>query len=1151
MRALRWLALSVTGFVLLAGVAWWWLFYTSSGAQFVVARLASIEGLTVAQADGSIAGRLDLQGVHFANDGVDLRVDSLSATIDVDLLPISIDIVEAGARTVRLALAVNGNADDSDGAVTPGSLVLPFPLHIGEFLAQDIEIARGDLLRAVDSIALSASWYEDIRVHRLAVSTAELDAEADGVVRLQPSAAISSNVLATLKPALTRLQRPVSIRLSSEGDLAGADVLASVESFAEIDGRVHWLDGLDAAAELSIDTLELSDLVAGWPAGFPIDGELQVEVDDSEIAVRDSVLRIDGINARMQVDAEMRRASGRIDGHLQWEHLRWPLREDETRVRSESGDLRLSGTLDDWTAVGSIAVVAGQLPPGVFEIDAHGDRNRASGRIIDSEVLGGRVAGQIVYNWREAQPWQAGLDLENVHLAALLPDWPAVISGRLEGEGTADPFAMQAQLQDVSGQLREEVLQANGSVEIANGNVVVEDLRIEHGDSVALLDGTLMMPAGLHFDVRVTDLSLYAGTTAGELAATGTVSLADSAGFLRASARSSALSIDGHTVTGLEASFDASGASQSLTLSGVYRDKPVRLLLTSALADWRKPFEPQFEGRMETFEVDFGNEHSVTLSATAIVRFTADLFAVEDFCVADQGGASLCANANWRQNGNYGAQISLHEVPVNIVRHFADTPLQFEQRINGTFEWEHIFGAGPRGSGQINISSGNVTMDGDPASAVATGDGVFDFDIEEGRLLRGDVRLPFPGRGEVEGDFSIVDVTLGTESAVRGNLVVNLATIRVLSRLTSLVDNASGALRARVSLEGSVAEPNVSGEFSLDDGSFNYQPVGLELTEVNVRGTMDQDFRFDLSGTFRAGKGTGEIVSRADYGNGDEPGLMFRLRGERLTLVNVPDVFVEVDTDVDIELTRETMSINGDVTVPNALIKPRNITASQVNESDDVVIVAGELPDQPEEEKPRGELGYQGELNVTLGSSVVVDLDLATANITGAVKFNWQGNAMPIASGRYLIDGNIEAYGQVLDISEGSVHFPNVPADQPHIRVMAEREIFGNTQVKQAGVLIDGPIRRPTIEAYTRPHTTEDRALTLLVTGSDFDFEQGVGAVDFGTYIAPRLFVSYGVGVFERENIISARFDLARRFGVKATSGSNETGIDLNYRFEN
>ena len=71
-----------------------------------------------------------------------------------------------------------------------------------------------------------------------------------------------------------------------------------------------------------------------------------------------------------------------------------------------------------------------------------------------------------------------------------------------------------------------------------------------------------------------------------------------------------------------------------------------------------------------------------------------------------------------------------------------------------------------------------------------------------------------------------------------------------------------------------------------------------------------------------------------------------------------------------------------------------------------------------------------------------------------------------------------------------------------------------------------------------------------LVTGSEFDFEQGVGAIDFGTYIAPRVFVSYGLGLFETENVIRVRYDLKRGFGITATSGEKETGVDLSYRIE-
>ena len=45
-----------------------------------------------------------------------------------------------------------------------------------------------------------------------------------------------------------------------------------------------------------------------------------------------------------------------------------------------------------------------------------------------------------------------------------------------------------------------------------------------------------------------------------------------------------------------------------------------------------------------------------------------------------------------------------------------------------------------------------------------------------------------------------------------------------------------------------------------------------------------------------------------------------------------------------------------------------------------------------------------------------------------------------------------------------------------------------------AGLLVAGTLRRPVIEPYTDPMTNRDRAQTLLVTGSDFNMERGVGA---------------------------------------------------------
>jgi len=164
--------------------------------------------------------------------------------------------------------------------------------------------------------------------------------------------------------------------------------------------------------------------------------------------------------------------------------------------------------------------------------------------------------------------------------------------------------------------------------------------------------------------------------------------------------------------------------------------------------------------------------------------------------------------------------------------------------------------------------------------------------------------------------------------------------------------------------------------------------------------------------------------------------------------------------------------------------------------------------------------------------------------------FDWQDEFMPNARGSVSVNGTIVALGQVLNVHDGVVSFPEVPADNPHLNIAAVRDIYGNTQVKTAGILLTGTAKNPVMEAFTYPLTTEERALTLLATGSDFDYEQGVGALDFGMYVAPRFYLSYGIGLFDEDRIISTRYDLKRGFGIKASSGQRESGVDLSYRLE-
>jgi translocation and assembly module TamB len=702
-------------------------------------------------------------------------------------------------------------------------------------------------------------------------------------------------------------------------------------------------------------------------------------------------------------------------------------------------------------------------------------------------------------------------------------------------------------LDNVDGSIRGVELRANGAVDVAVGIFEARGLRIEHGESWLMLDGSPALETGLAFEARIADANSYVDGVAGELHANGHARITETQAAIDLVLQSPEFIVRDSKFADVSIVAEGTHEQQSIKLSAVSLDTPLKLGVTGAFDDWHKPLESSWRGNVESFNLDLGDHHAMALTTASQLEFSMRHAQLTGFCFGDQTGSLLCANGAWNNNGDYSVDVQMTTVSASIVEHVFDVGLIFDQLVNGTLRWQHSDALGTSGRGKLSVSPGTIRAFDDDKNVLATGHGIVDFDVENGTLLSGVVELPLPGTGGLAGNFSMLDVTAGADSDVKGNVDIVITDLR----RAPLVDSVSGFLHATIELSGTPGDPVLAGDLTVKDGSLRYMPIGLQLREMNLVGHMDDDFRFDLSGSFVAGEGRAQIISSGDYSDADETGLRFHIKGDNLTLINVPDVMVTVNSDIDVSLSKDVLTINGNLLVPTARITPTVISASKVNESADVVIVAGELPDAPEEVQRGNGLQFAGELDVSLGDSVIVDLDLARATVTGGVKFNWMGDAIPMANGRYDIAGSVQAFGQVLDITEGALRFPNVPADNPFIRLIAEREIFGNTQVKRAGVLVDGSARRPTVEAFTVPLTTEERAMTLLVTGSDFDYEQGVGAIDFGTYIAPRLFISYGVGVFERENVISARYDIVKGFGIKASSGSKESGVDLNYRFEN
>jgi translocation and assembly module TamB len=1102
---------------------------------------------------GDISGGLRIDGLRYVNEGVEVAVQSLILTLNIHVFPTSVNLSSAELRGVAVTLKETGSTKQEvvDIRDVLQSLVLPIPVRVSDLRASDISISTGTTTQEIDSLTLSAHWFENIRIETLNIDSRKFATEASAAIDLRGSNIFSAEGSAQLMPSLTGLTEVLVVETSINGDPDSLDIESKVGSFATVEGSVSWRDQLVVVANVALERFDLSALVGAWPVGFPINGNIEVEANDASVIVNDSVLSVSGTDATVFVDAFLDRDSARVEGQLRWENLRWPIPDSESRVRSDVGDIQLAGSIDEWQVDGSIVVGTEEMPEGIFSIDVSGTRESVAGRIVEGRVFGGNVAGEVAYSWADDQPWFADLNISGIDLAPILPDFPGRVSGQIDGHGSMEPFALHATLGNVSGNIRGTELRASGVVDVENGGIEVRALRIEHGDSWLVLDGSPIAKHGLAFEASIADANAYNDDVSGALLANGSAWVKGAEAAIRFSLDSPEFAFRDFRFANLSVTAEGTHEQQSLHLSVVHLDTPLELGVTGSFDNWGQPLDSLWRGNIDLFTLDLGDQHAMTLIKAAPLELSTKYARFTEFCIGDETGSSLCANGTWNRSTDYSAEIQMRDMSVSVVEHLTETGLLFDQLVSGTLNWQYSDDRGARGEGRLAISPGSVRPSDDDRNYLATGQGIVDFEIEDGTLLSGAIEMPLPGTGKLSGSFSMRDVAAGANSEVTGRADIDVTDLRRLSRLLPLVDLASGSLRAGVELSGTIDTPNLAGDLVVENGTLRYMPIGLQLDEIDLTGRMNDDFRFDLSGTFRAGEGRAEITSSGDYGDVDQPGLHVHLRGDNLTLVNVPDVKVTANSDVELGLNRDTLSINGDLLVPMARIRPTNLATAKVSESEDVVIVEGELPDLPVEIQGGNGLQFTGELDVTLGDSVTINLDRARATVTGRAKLNWQGDVIPIANGRYDIAGSVQAFGQVLNITEGAVRFANVPADRPNLRVRAEREIFGNTQVKTAGVFVDGPVTRLAVNAYTMPPTTEERAMTLLVTGSDFDYEQGVGAIDFGTYIAPRLFISYGVGVFERENVISARYDITKGFGIKASSGSKESGVDLNYRFEN
>lgn len=421
----------------------------------------------------------------------------------------------------------------------------------------------------------------------------------------------------------------------------------------------------------------------------------------------------------------------------------------------------------------------------------------------------------------------------------------------------------------------------------------------------------------------------------------------------------------------------------------------------------------------------------------------------------------------------------------------------------------------------------------------------------------------------------------------QARLTAEVRDISIVSAFAPSLENVRGQVSADLRAEGDPRAPTFAGDIRLADGHARVLPLGIELRDANVTASASGPGQLDISGQLRSGEGTLVLSGDARYEVNAPQRWSARVRasGENIQVANLPELVAVASPDLRATITPGQVDVRGEVVVPYARIQPVEL-GTAVRASPDVVIV-----DAPAREERKTAWAVTSEVRVVLGDNVRFRGFGVSTKLEGEVLLIDRPGDPTIARGEIrLEEGEYRAYGQNLQIERGRLMFFSGPVDNPGLEIRAVRHV----DEVIAGILVRGSLKNPQVTLFSEPAMAETDILSYLVLGrpasqaTGAEGEQLYGAAaalglagggalaselgrrfgledvriesggQFGEaalvirhYLSPKLYISYGVGLFEELNVVLIRYQINNRWALEAQSaGGESSGVDILYTIE-
>jgi len=1165
-----------------------WVVLASSWGLSLALRLAStaLPGkLVVAGHQGSLLGPMQLHGLRYHDQRVSISLER--ADLAWHMLPLLYGRLVVSKISLD-KLDVELQAAGTQTRKSTASLVLPLTFEVSgaEVHGLSLRSAAASKPIHIDELRFSAHGAgQHLQLRQFELSGYGAGIRAEGELGLTPQLPVNLNLELKYRAANGKayaskgtLQGDMQ-SLTLRQTLSAGSPASLTATATDLDSKLHW------NARLEVAQLNPHAILASAPA-LQVSGTLEAKGD------------LQNLSAESKVEIVSKTlGSARL---------------------SLSGQSDITFTEYSFTANGNARAVA--APPLGLSLSGKGNRQGLSMDKLELSLLRGTVNGQARVSWQPRLSLSSDLRFSHLQTAGLFKNWPGEISGnlRLQSKPAASLLPIAFELQGLRGMLRKQALQADIRGSWATQQLMLDQVQLTLGESTLQAQGRLAQRWDLGFQLESAQLEQLWPEAQGKLELSGRLQGSRAAPRLQLQAQATRIGYARLRIKSLQLDMDmglgrqdpaslnlqaeelryrgdhwqrvsllSSGNSQSqrIELQASNDKSRLQLLLQGAYKAW------QWHGALNNLVIETPGYGVWQSRAPASIELARQHYRLSKLCVA-QDAVYVCTQLRWNRQ-DHQAQLDAHELPVALLNPWLPQQLKLDGVVNvegklqakGAAELQADLNVqSPDKSIHLNFPESKDQISLGPLSLKARLDG---------KGLQAQLAIPLSKGGGVQAQLALPHwkprLGLARSQALSASLNMDGVPAHSLIRLFPELAQANGTLQVSLNVGGRLGAPQMSGDARWRDGSVDVPVLGLKVHDVKAELKTARPNTLIYAVSARSGRGELQLDGQTRLLPERGWPTTIRLHSQDLEVSNIPQAYVVVDSEVKMEVAGATVHIDGDITIPQARLKPQTLPEGAISASPDVIVIH-----RRDTFSQQARWQVTTRLRVTLGDKV----DFNGFGIRGKLRGNL---LLTDAPGKLLMgqgelniaEGMYRMRGRDLTIRRGRLIFSNTFIDDPALDVEAVRVIENVT----AGVRIKGTLKKPLLTVFSEPAMPESEVLAYLILGHSLEqstqaegqsinrtasalgfiagdyLEKGIGGplgldelrVDVnqatqntslvvGKYLSPKLYLRYYNGIAQSSRMVQLQYQLSRRVTIQTESGyqgtQSTTGGDIFFTIE-